>query len=106
MGLPSIVALFKKQQVSHMCRLISSQYPAVHYSATQLTISEQQKNRMKFKPMTVVRDALAEDPGRKLSKVARSMFMDDDSEERYALLMASEKQSEALRIAEGEATTE
>lgn len=46
-----------------MCQLISSQDPAVRYSATQLIISEQRKQQMKFKPMTVARDALAVDSG-------------------------------------------
>lgn len=43
MGVLAITALFKKQQVSHAVQLISSRYPAVCYSATQMTISEQQK---------------------------------------------------------------
>ena len=109
MGLPSIVSLFKKQQVSHASQLISSRDPTVRYSATQNTISEQQKIRMKFKPIVVARDALAVDPGmsgKRLSKVARARVMEDDSEERHSLMLASERQGEALRVADGEAAAQ
>ena len=109
MGLPSIVTLSKQQQVSYASQLISSRDPAVRYSATQKTISEQQKHRVKFKPMVVTRDALAMDPGmsgKKLSKVTRTMIMENDSEERHSLMLASERRGEVLRMAEEEAASQ
>ena len=109
MGLPSIGAIFKKQKVSQACQFISSRDPAVRYAATKLTITEQQKCRIKFKPMVVARDALAADPGmskNKLSKVAKNMVREEDMEVKLSLMMASERRGEALRIAEGEAAAQ
>ena len=63
MGLPSLSILFKKQQFSQACQLLSSHDPVVRYAATKLTIREQEKQRTKFKPMIISRDALAVDPG-------------------------------------------
>ena len=94
------------RQVSYASQLISSRDPAVRYSATQKTISEQQKHRVKFKPMVMT---LAVDPGmsgKKLSKVTRTIDMENDSEERHSLMLASERHGEALRMAEEEAASQ
>lgn len=40
LGLPYVVTLWNKQQVSHACQLISSQDPGVRHAATQMTIKE------------------------------------------------------------------
>lgn len=59
--------------------------------------------------MVMARDALATDPGmtrNKLSKVARTIVMDDDAEERHSTMIATERRGEALRIAEGEAASQ
>ena len=59
--------------------------------------------------MVMAKDALATDPGmtrNKLSKVARTIVMDDDAEERHSTVIATERRGEALRIAEGEATSQ
>ena len=59
--------------------------------------------------MVVTRDALAVDPGmsgKKLSKVTRTMIMENDSEERHSLVLASERHGEALRMAEEEAASQ
>ena len=106
MGIPSILTLFKKQQVSHASRLILSRDPVVRHSATQKTISEQHKQRMSFKPMVMARDALVMDPGmssQKLSKVARTMVTEDDTEARLSVMLASDRRGEALRVAEEDA---
>ena len=67
MGVPVITTLFKKQQVSHVAWLISSRDPVIHHCATQMTVSEQKKQRTSFKtsfkPMLMARDALVMDPG-------------------------------------------
>ena len=87
-------------------QLISSRDPAVRYSATQKTSSEQQKHRVELKPMVVTRDAL--DPGmsgKKLSKVTRTV-MENDSEERHSPMLASERRGEALHVAEGEVASQ
>ena len=62
------------------------------------------KRKMKFKPMVAARDALVVDPGmsgKKLSKVARNIVIEDDSEERLSLLLATNRRGEAMRVAEG-----
>ena len=109
MGLPSIGAIFKKQQVSRACQFISSSDPAVRYAATKLTITEQQKCRMKFKPMVVARDALVVEPGmsrNKLSKIAKNMVREEEVEAKFSQMVASERRGEGLRIAEGEAAAQ
>lgn len=100
LGVPSIIGLFKKQQVSHASQLISSRDPVVRYSATQKTISEQGKKRISFKPMVLARDALAVDPGKsrkKLSKVSRTLVMEDDAKVRASTILASEHRGQILR---------
>ena len=109
MNIPPVSLLFKKQQVSHASQLISSRDPVVRHCATQRTLSEVKKQRLSFKPMVMARDALATDPGmtrNKLSKVARTIVMDDDAEERHSTMIATERRGEALRIAEGEAASQ
>ena len=99
MGLPSITALFKKQQISHASQLISSRDPVVRHSATKKITSELQMKRVSFKPMVMVRDTLATDPGmssKKLSKVSRNILMEDDAEERYLIMLASQCRGEVL----------
>ena len=108
MGVTSISGLFKKQQVSHAAQLISSRDPVVRYSATQMTISEQQKQRASFKPLLVARDALMTDPGmssKKLSKVSQALVMEEEAEERLSTMLASEHR-EALRTVEDEAASQ
>ena len=59
--------------------------------------------------MIVARDALAADPGmsrNKLSKVAKNMVKEEDTEMKSSLMMASQRRGEALRLAEGEAATQ
>ena len=109
MGLPSIGTIVKKQNISQARQFISSRDPAVRYAATKLTITEQQRRRIKFKPMVVARDALAAYPAmskNKFSKVAKSMFREEDMEVKLSLMLASERRGEALRIAEGEAAAQ
>ena len=109
MGLPSLSILFKKQQVSQACQLLSSHDPVVRYAATKLTIREQEKERMKFKPMIISRDALAVDPGmsrKRLNRVAKNMVVEEDIDVRHAHMLSLEKRGETLRIAEGEAAAE
>ena len=109
MNIPSIGLLFKKQQVSHAAQLILSRNPVVRHCSTQKTLSEQQKQHLSFKPMVVVRDVLACDPGmsrNKLSKVARTCAMEDDVDERLSTLTATECRGEALCIAEEEAVAQ
>ena len=109
LGLPSLISLWKQQQVSRVCQFISSRDPVVRCIATQLTIKDEQKTRVKLKPMVVAREALVTDPGmgrRKLSKVARSMVSEDESANRFATMMSAEWRSEALRTVEEEAAAE
>ena len=109
MGVTSISGLFKKQQVSHAAQLISSRDPVVRYSATQMTISEQQKQCASFKPLLVARDALMTDPGmssKKLSKVSRALVMEEEAEERLSTMLASEHRGEAVRTVEDEAASQ
>ena len=109
MGLPSLSILFKKQQVSQACQLLSSHDPVTRYAATKLTIREQEKERMKFKPMIISRDALAVDPGmsrKRLNRVAKNMVVEDDIDVRHADMLSLEKCGETLHIAEGEAAAE
>lgn len=95
-GLPSLVTLWKKQQVSRACQLISSQYPVVRHAATQLTIKEEKSSRVKFTPMVAASDAMTVDPGmvrKKLTKVATTIIAEDDSEERFSAMVSSERQT-------------
>ena len=83
--------------------------PVVRYAATKLTIREQEKERMKLKPMIISRDALAVDPGmsqKRLNRVAKNMVVEDDGDMRHAHMLSLEKRGETLRIAEGEAVAE
>ena len=105
MGLPSQVTLWKKQQASRACQLISSQDPIARYAATQLTVREEKSSRVKFTPMVAARDALAVDPGmgrKKLTKVATTLIEDDDSDDRFSAMVSSEQQTGALHVVEEE----
>ena len=58
---------------------------------------------MKFKPLVVARDALMVDPvmGRKkLSKAATSVVVEDDLDDKFAVMMSSERQTEAFHLVE------
>ena len=109
MGLPAISDLFKKQQMSRAAHLISSRDPVVRYSATQMSISEQQKQRASFKPMLVAKDALVTDPGmtsKKLSKVSRHLVTEEEAERRLSTILASEHRGETLRVTQDEAASQ
>ena len=109
LGLPSLVVLWKKQQISRACQLISSRDPVVRHVATHLTTKEERKTRVKLKPMVVARDALVTDPGmgrKKLSKVARIMVVEDDTDAKLSAMKSSERRGEALRSVEEEAAAE
>ena len=105
MGLPSLVTLWKKVQISRACQLISSHDPVVRHAATQLTLREEKSSRVKFRPMVAARDALTVDPGmgrKKLSKVAATMIVEDESDDRLSALLSSERQTGALHLVEEE----
>ena len=105
MGLPSLVTLWKKVQISRACQLISSHDPVVRHAATQLTLREEKSSRVKFRPMVAARDALTVDPGmgrKKLSKVAATMIVEDESDDRLSVLLSSERQTGALHLVEEE----
>ena len=109
MGLLSIVTLWKKQQVSRACQLISSRDPAVRYAATKLTGKEEEDIRAKFRPMVVAREALTVDPGmgrKKLSQIAKNMVAEDDNNTTFFTVMSSERQTGALHHVEEEAAAE
>ena len=60
---------------------------------------------MKFRPMVAARDALTVDPGmgrKKLSKVAATMIVEDESDDRLSALLSSERQTGALHLVEEE----
>ena len=109
LGLPSPTTLWKKQQVSGACQLISSQDPVVRHVATHLTTKEERKTRVKLKPMMVARDALVTVRGmgwRKLCRVARNMVADDNTDDKLTAMISSEGCSRALRTVENEAAAE
>ena len=109
LGLPSVATLWKKQQVSRACQLISSRDPVVRHAATQLTIRQEERRRVKFRPMVTARDALIVDPGmgrKKLSKVAMTMVQEDDSDDKFVTMVSSERQTGALHLVEEEAAAE
>lgn len=63
---------------------------------------------MKFKSMIVAKDALT-DPGisrSKLSKVAKNMVREEDTEMKFSLMMASQHRGEALHLAKREAAAQ
>ena len=106
LGLPSVLTLWKKQQVSRACQLISYHDSVVRYAATQLTISQEQSRRVKFKPMVAARDALVVDPGmgrKKLSKVATNMVVEDEIDDKLTAMVSSERQTGAFHMVEEEA---
>ena len=105
MGLPSLVSLFKKQQVSHAYQLISSRDPVVRYAATRLTIKEAENSRIKFKPMRAVTGAMEVDPGMsdKKLKVEKMLVIE---EEQYSKLVSSERRGEVLSVVERDAAAE
>ena len=106
LGLPSCVTLWKKQQVSRACQLISSKDPVVRYVTTQSTIKEERCSNVKFRPLVVARDVLAGDPGmgrKKLSRVARNMTEEDVSDSFLSSVMSTERQTAALHLVEEEA---
>ena len=109
MGLPSIVTLWKKQQVSRACQLISSRDPVVRYAATKLTGKEEESIRAKFRPMVVAREALTVDPGmgrKKLSRIAKNMVAENDNNTTFSTVISSERQTAALHHVEEEAAAE
>lgn len=83
--------LWKKQQVSRACQFISSQDPVVRHVVW--TIKEEKSSHVKFTPMVAARDALTVDPGmvrKKLTKVATTIIVDDDSKDRFSAMVSSE----------------
>ena len=81
----------------------------VRHVATQLTIKEEKSSRVKFTPMVAARDALTVDPGmvrKKLTKVATTIVAEDDSEDRFAAMVSSERQTGALHLVEEEAAAQ
>ena len=81
----------------------------VRHTATQLTIRHEERRRVKFRPMVAARDALIVDPGmgrKKLSKVARNMVEEDDSDDKFVAMVSLERQTGALHLVEEEAAAE
>ena len=107
LGLPSMALLFKKQQVSRSCQLLTSRDPVVRYAATKTTIAEEAKQRVVLKPMVMARDILATDPGlgsKGLRRAVKRMIEEEDSEERFTSITSQKQRGEALRMAEENAT--
>ena len=99
---PSLTSTLASQPQSP---LTSGRLPSCH----SRLVSIREIHCQLYKPMVMVRDALAVEPemsGRKLSRVTRTIVMEEDAEERHSTLVATDCRGEALRIAEEEAAAQ
>ena len=102
MNLPSLTSLYKRLQVSRQSQFLMSRDPCVRYLAEKGLQLDLMLSRKKFKASVVVRDALAEDPGRNrkllVSAVKRATQQVDDVR-RETELKSLEKQGQMMRTA-------
>ena len=108
LGLQPVSLLFKKQQVSQACQILTSRDPVVRHAATMRTQHEASLQRPKMKPMLVARDALKEDPsasGKKVRKVAKSAVVVQDAESRLEHAKSLVQQGELFRLVDDEASS-
>ena len=108
LGLPSISLIYKKQQVSQACQLLSSRDPVVRHVASLEIQREEALQRPKLKPMLIARDALSEDPGASRSGLknrASKAVVAKDTEMRINHARSLEHQGDVHRAADEEASS-
>ena len=109
LGLPAISLLFKKQQISQACQILTSHDPIIRHTATIRTQQEESLQRPKLKPMLAARDALKENPGangKKVRKRAKTAVVMADAETRLEHAKSLQHQGELFRsVEDGEASS-
>ena len=106
LGLPSLTALYKKQQVSRHMQLLSSRDSAVRDIAHHYQLRESAKQRQKFKPAVTAQLVLDNHPGlnRKAAvKRARALVATEEEEMLTNNLQDLPQQGEMMRQFDGNA---
>jgi len=105
LNLPSLSALHKQLQVSRQCQLLTSVDACVRHLAEKHLQNEDRLSRKSFKPAVIVRDALADDPGRNrkaLSLAAKRKVKDSEAKQRLSQVQKLPKQGEMIRATSSE----
>ncbi len=108
LGLQPLSLLFKKQQISQACQILTSRDPVVRHTATMRTQQEESLQRTKMKPMLAARDALKKDPGasgKNVRKMAKLTAVMEDAEARLEHAQSLEQQGELFRSVDDEASS-
>ena len=105
LNLPSLSALYKQLQVSRQCQLLTSADACVRHLAEKHLQNEDSLSRKSFKPAVIVRDALADDPGRNrkaLSLAVKRKVKDSEAKQRLSQVQQLPKQGEMIRATSSE----
>ena len=100
LALPSLVSLYKRLQATRMLQLLTSSDPGVRKVANLHLEEERRKQRIKFKPATLVDTILAEDRSRSrqaLRRATKTLLQEDEADERHQQLCQLPVQGEMAR---------
>ena len=105
LNLPSLSGLYKQLQVSRQCQLLTSADACVRHLAEKHLQNEDRLFRKSFKPAVIVRDTLADDPGRNrkaLSLAANREVKDREARQRLSQVQQLSKQGEMIHAISSE----
>ena len=105
LNLPSLSGLHKQLQVSRQCQLLTSADACVRHLAEKHLQNEDRLFRKSFKPAVIVRDTLADDPGRNrkaLSLAANREVKDREARQRLSQVQQLSKQGEMIHAISSE----
>ena len=105
LNLPSLSALYKQLQVSRQCQLLMSADACVLHLAEKHPQKEGRLSWKSFKPVVIVCDTLADDPGRNrkaLSLAAKRKVKDREARQRLSRVQQLPNQAEMIRAISSE----
>ena len=100
LALPSLVSLYKRQQATRMVQLFTSGDKGVRKAADLCLVEERGKQRMKFKPATLVDSVLSNHPSqsrRTLTGATKTLLVEDEVAQRHQDLCLLPSQGEMTR---------
>ena len=98
--LPSLTLLYKKLKVSQASLMLTSRDRVIQHVARKSIQSEENQQRPIFKPMVLVRDVMADDPGvsrRGLALRSKGLLATDDTDRRLEHARSLPRQGQLLR---------
>lgn len=104
LALPSLVSLYKKQQSLRMVQLFTSKDAGVRTAAHLCLMEERGKQRVLFRPASLVDDILSQAPSQSqqaVSRAAKTLIMDEEADKRHQQLCCLPTQGEMARQWEG-----